>query len=246
MRVARFLLFIVLAAVNVAAVVPAAAAPLAQDQQIASITAPKDGDQLKGVVQIMGTATHGKFDHYELAWAAQSSPENWQIIASVQNQITNGSLGTWDTTPLQPGVYRLRLRVVRQEDKFTDFIVNNLSINQGTPTPAASPTPPIGPTIAPSPTPGAALATPTVSIAQPPTSTPQATSTKSAAGEVATSTGSRTPTIQVNFASLGQAFCNGALYTFLIFVVWGCVLAFRGILRWSLKQARRQMARQQH
>jgi len=245
MRSTRFLFIIAMLMARLA-VVPAAAAPLTQDQQIASITAPKDGDQLTGVVQIMGTAQHGKFDHYELAWASQSSPENWQIIASVQNQINNGSLGTWDTAPLQPGVYRLRLRVVRQGDKATDFIVNNLSINQGTPTPAASPTPPIGPTIQPSPTPGIAGPTPTVAIVQPPTATPQAAATKSASGVVVTPASPRTPTIQVNVASFGEAFCNGVLYTFLIFVVWGSVLAMRGMMRWGLRQVRKQTARQQH
>jgi len=50
------------------------------------------------------------------------------------------------------------------------------------------------------------------------------------------SSGPRTPSIQVNFASFGQAFCNGALYTFLIFVVWGIVVGVRGIARWTLGQ----------
>ena len=61
-------------------------------------------------MQISGTATDPKFDHYELNWAAQSAPDNWQVIAVVQNQIINGSLGTWDTAQLQPGVYLLRLQ----------------------------------------------------------------------------------------------------------------------------------------
>ncbi len=224
---------------------PAQAAPLEQEQ-VAVITSPKDGDQLKGVVQIMGTATHSRFDHYELAWASQSAPDNWQLIAVVQNQIVNGSLGTWDTSPLPPGVYRLRLRVVRSTDRDTDFVVNNLSINQGTPTPAASPTPPVGPTIPPSPTPGAPAATPTVVIAQPPTATPPPAATRTPVGTASTSTGgSRTPSVQINFASFGQAFCNGALYTFLIFVVWGMALGARGIVRWTLREIRRPASRHQ-
>ena len=217
---------------------PVAAAPSAQDQAL--ITSPRDGAQISGVVQITGNAFHAKFEHYELAWALQSSPEDWQMIASVNNQITNnGSLGTWDTSKLQPGVYRLRLRVVRNDDKTVDFVVNNLSINQGTPTPEASPTPLPGPTIPPSPTPGSG-ATPTVIIVQPPTSTPQVVSTaKPGAASVATPGGPRTPSIQVNFASFGQAFCNGALYTFLIFVVWGIVVGARGIARWTWRRWRR-------
>lgn len=222
---------------------PAQAAPQAQEP-VAVITSPKDGDQLKGVVQIMGTATHSRFDHYELAWAPQSAPDNWQLIAVVQNQIVNGSLGTWDTSSLPPGMYRLRLRVVRSTDRETDFIVNNLSINQGTPTPAASPTPLAGPTIPPSPTPGAPAATPTVVIAQPPTATPQPAATKTPVGTASASTGgSRAASVQINFASFGQAFCNGALYAFLIFLVWGMGLGAREIVRWTLREMRKPASR---
>jgi hypothetical protein len=238
MRLARIVLSSALLIAALVAAWPVAAAPSAQDQPL--ITSPRDGAQITGVVQITGNAFHPKFARYELAWALQSSPENWQMIASVNNQISNnGSLGTWDTSTLQPGVYRLRLRVVRDDDKSVDFVVNNLSINQSTPTPEASPTPLPGPTIPPSPTPGRG-ATATVIIAQPPTATPQAVATaKPGAASAATSGSPRTPSIQVNFASFGQAFCNGALYTFLIFVVWGIVVGARGIARWTLRRMRR-------
>jgi len=239
MRLARIILSSALLIAAWVAAWPVAAAPSEQDQP-ALITSPRDGAQLTGVVQITGNAFHAKFERYELAWALQSSPEDWQMIASVNNQISNnGSLGTWDTSKLQPGVYRLRLQVVRNDDKTIDFVVNNLSINQGTPTPAASPTPLPGPTIPPSPTPGSG-ATPTVVIAQPPTSTPQAVATaKPGAASVATPGAPRTPSIQVNFASFGQAFCDGALYTLLIFVVWGIVVGARGVARWALRRLRR-------
>jgi hypothetical protein len=239
MRPARIILSIAWLIANLMAILPVAAAPLAQERQ-AIITSPRDGAQLRGVVQITGTATDPKFDHYELAWAAQSTPENWQLIASVQNQIANGPLGTWDTSQLQPGVYLLRLRVAREGDKFVETLVRDLSVNQSTPTPVASPTAPIGPTIPPSPTRGVITATPTVAILQPPTSTPQVTATAQPGAAIVStpSSGLRTPSIQVNFASFGQAFCNGALYTFLIFFVWGVVVGARGIVRWVLRRLR--------
>ncbi len=215
------------------------ALPVVAQSQIAAITSPSDGAQLKGVVQIEGTATHGKFHHYELAWASQNS-EDWQQIAFVQNQITNGPLGTWDTTSFPPGVYRLRLRLVYDNDQTRDVVVNNLSINQGTPTPPPSPTPANEATASPTPTTGPAVATPTVVIVQPPAATPDATATakpSTGAGST-TSGGSRTPSVQVNFASFGQAFCNGILYTFLLFVAWGVILAVRGISRWALRRMR--------
>ena len=236
MRLARIILSAAILITLLAAVWPVAA----QDQP-ALITVPRDGAQITGVVQITGNAFHAKFERYELAWALQSSPENWQMIASVNNQISNnGSLGTWDTSKLQPGIYRLRLRVVRNDDKTVDFVVNNLNINPGTPTPAVTSTPLPGPTIAPSPTPGSG-ATPTVLIAQPPTSTPQTVATaKPGAASVVTPARPGTPSIQINFASFGQAFCNGALYTVLIFVVWGIVVSTRGVARWVLRRLRRQ------
>jgi hypothetical protein len=242
MRSARFWLTALVLIANLITVWPALAAPAAQGPDVV-ITSPKEGDKLNGVVQIMGTATNPTFDRYELSWASQNAPDNWQMIASVQNRIVNGSLGTWDTTNLPSGVYRLRLIVVRQGDKTAFFVVNNLSINQGTPTPAVSPTPPVAPTIPPSPVPGAGGPTPTVAIAQPPTSTPQPAATKSAAGTTDTSGGLRTPSIQINFSSFGGAFCNGALYTVLIFVVWGIVWSAREIFRWVLRQARQSSVR---
>ncbi len=244
MRPARILLVIMILITSLGIALPmtgvpvASAAPLAQER-VAIITSPRDGAQLTGVVQITGTATDPKFDHYELAWASQNTPDAWQMIANVQNQIQNGSLGTWDTASLPPGVYRLLLRVVRQGDKNTDAVVNNLSINQGTPTPAPTATPTLEVTIAPTPTLGAAAATPTVVIVQPPTSTPQAVATgQPAAGSSSSTGGPRTPSVQVNFASFGQAFCNGALYTLLIFIVWGIIWAMREIARWALKRFR--------
>jgi hypothetical protein len=238
MRLARTL-FAALLIANLIAVWPAAASPAAQEAQ-AVITSPRESAQLIGVVQITGTAADPKFDHYELAWATQSAPDNWQTFASVQNQVTNGSLGTWDTAQLQPGVYRLRLMVYRTDGSFNYAALNTLSINQSTPTPTAPPTAPVGPTIPPSPTTGAAAATPTVVIVQPPTSTPQpvTTSKPGAGASSVTPGGLRTPSIQINFASFGQAFCNGVIYTFLIFFVWGIIVGVRGIARWALRRLR--------
>jgi len=234
MRLVRILLSAALLITSLTLALPA----VAQNPN-AALTSPRDGAQLKGVVQIEGTATHGRFHHYELAWALQNT-ESWQQIAFVQNQITNGSLGTWDTAPLQPGVYRLRLRLVHNDDQTIDAVVNNLSINQGTPTPPPLPTPPAGPTASPVPTTGAIIATPTVVIVQPPAATPQpATTAKPVAGAGSTLPGNPlTSSIQVNFASFGQAFCNGVWYTFLIFVAWGVILALRGISRWVLRRLR--------
>jgi hypothetical protein len=234
MRLLRILLSAALLITSLLIALPAVA-----QSQNAAITSPRDGAQLKDVVQIEGTATHGKFHHYELAWAPQNA-EDWQQIAFVQNQITNGSLGTWDTTPFQPGVYRLRLRLVYDNDQIIDVVVNNLSINQGTPTPPPSPTSPAEPTALSVPTAGAVVATPTVVIVQPPASMPDATATaQSSSGTGSTTSGSpRTPSVQINFGSFGKAFCNGILYTFLLFVAWGAILAVRGIWRWVLRQLR--------
>lgn len=240
MRPARILVSILLLITSLIAFMPAAAAPVAQERQ-AIITSPRDGAQLRGVVQISGTATDPKFDRYELDWAAQSAPDNWQLIAIVHNQIMNGSLGTWDTAQLEPGVYMLRLRVVRNEDKYVETVVRDLSVNQSTPTPTPLPTEEIGPTIPPSPTRSAAAATPTVLIVQPPTSTPQVTAAARPGAAVATpGSTSRTPTVQVNLAGFESAFCNGVLYAFLIFLAWGIVWGGRQIARWVLRQMRAQ------
>lgn len=233
------LLAIILASLLAIPTVTALAAPLAQERQ-AIITSPRDGAEIKGVVQISGTASDPKFDHYEMAWSSQNAPEAWQTFVNAGQPVYNGVLGSWNTTSLPAGTYSLRLRVVRNEDKFSETYIRNLSVNQGTATPAASSTPAATPTGKASPASNPITTPPTVVIVQqPPTATPQAKSTaKPGAAAASTPSSPRTPSIQVNVGSFGEAFCNGVLWTVLLFGLWGILWATRKVMFWVLRQMR--------
>ena len=114
-----------IAAVWIAAmfVMPAAAAPPAQDSQ-ASITSPTDGQAVSGLVEIFGTATSSDFSRYELAFGPDPNPgDSWTTFASANIVLTNAQIGLWDAN-LPAGTYTLRLRVFRSDGSVTaeDFV----------------------------------------------------------------------------------------------------------------------------
>jgi hypothetical protein len=165
------------------AVWPATAAPLAQGP-IAAITAPADGQELRGVVTITGSANHPEFNRYELAFGPDPNPNDaWQVFNTTQLPVDNNVLGLWDTSTVADGTWALRLRVVRKDSNYDEVVVRGLRVNNqgpaGTPTPLASETMTLTPTVDSNATaaPGVepTLRTvPTVLVEQPPTSLPAA------------------------------------------------------------------------
>jgi hypothetical protein len=74
------------------------------------ITSPKPGDEVKGVVELIGTASIPSFGFYKLEVAPQGG-STWAIFSAGSNTVTNGSLGKWDTAALTPGDYQLQIVV---------------------------------------------------------------------------------------------------------------------------------------
>lgn len=90
------------------------ACPLAaaQTQGTAEFETPVPDDVLRGVVQIQGTADAPGFASADLAFAYQSDETNtWFPIAEIDQPVSNGGLGPWDTSTISDGDYLLRLRV---------------------------------------------------------------------------------------------------------------------------------------
>ena len=78
----------------------------------ATINSPSAGTTLFGSVTLMGTASSPYFTQYTLEYGAGSSPTTWIAIGSPHTtQVTNGVLGTWDTSLLANGTYTVRLTV---------------------------------------------------------------------------------------------------------------------------------------
>ncbi len=75
------------------------------------LTAPQNGAQVSGMVEVRGTASLPNFSSYklELQWP---NSEEWVTIQSFDTPVAGGILGYFDTAPLEPGTYRFRLVVV--------------------------------------------------------------------------------------------------------------------------------------
>ncbi|MEZ4680672.1 MAG: hypothetical protein R2932_41300 [Caldilineaceae bacterium] len=131
-------------------------------QNQSGITAPVSGNSVSGDVIVTGTATIEPFLRYELYYKLEPSGDDAYIyFDGGTSPVFNGQLGIWRTSTLAPGVYSIRLRVVKTDGNYGEFIASNLSLNvnqEPTPTPTSSePTPTPIPTVtftpAPQPTP---------------------------------------------------------------------------------------------
>ncbi|GAB4538142.1 MAG: hypothetical protein Fur002_01140 [Anaerolineales bacterium] len=78
------------------------------------ITSPQAGDDVSGVVELIGFANIPNFGFYKLEAAVQGG-SNWAIFSAGSAPVKNGSLGKWDVAPLTPGEYQLRLVVSDNE-----------------------------------------------------------------------------------------------------------------------------------
>ena len=162
------------------------AAPVQQGSAV--ISSPHGPVTVRGSVLVSGTATHPSFLFYKVEWAPGNSPrdDQWVTIGSTHaTPVTNGLLETWHTHPSIPdGVYSLRLRVVRRDGNYDDYVVRQITVANNvpteTPTPAQAQPKPTQPTSTPMP------ATPTIMIEMPVTVTPQPRPTSSRAVPQAT------------------------------------------------------------
>ncbi|MCX7706594.1 MAG: hypothetical protein N2204_01110, partial [Anaerolineae bacterium] len=147
--------FVVLAA---ALLLPLSAGRAAFQAQEARpvIAEPKPDAAVRGVVQIVGTATHPQFQRYELYYAPWPVPsdQSWIFIGDAHfTQQPLGLLGTWDSRTVPDGAYALRVRVVKVDGNYLDSDPRRVLVANrrapDTPTPVATNTP----AVPPSPTP---------------------------------------------------------------------------------------------
>lgn len=75
------------------------------------ITSPKNGDEISGTVELIGTVNIADFGFYKYEAAPQGS-ESWATISAGRDPVIEDSLGLWDTSALTPGDYSLRILVI--------------------------------------------------------------------------------------------------------------------------------------
>jgi 1A family penicillin-binding protein len=116
-----------------------------QGERIASIVSPTAADRITvgQTLQIVGSAYIDDFSNYTLDFGSGDNPATWTPITDQRPQaVDRALLGVWNTTGLQPGRYRLRLRVF---DSFANtqegepLIVTLVA--PASPTPTLMPTP---------------------------------------------------------------------------------------------------------
>jgi hypothetical protein len=154
----------------------ALAAPPAQGD-LAVITSPTNNAVVRGQVPIVGSATHPQFQFYKVEFSREppGGDETWAIVgAIVQQGVVNGQLAVWDTTRVPDGSYTVRLRVVRLDGNYSEYVVRQIVVANAQPEqPTETPTIAaelLTPTVTPTPLPP----TPTIVIEQPARPTEQA------------------------------------------------------------------------
>ncbi len=81
----------------------------------ATITEPAAGDELRGLVEIRGTADIPGFAFYRIEVRQTGPGSPWQVITAGTDVTVEELLGTWDTSLVENGVYLLQLVVTDAE-----------------------------------------------------------------------------------------------------------------------------------
>jgi hypothetical protein len=82
----------------------------------ATLTTPKEGDSLAGLVSVTGTASIPNFAFYKYEYipisaGAPAPGAVWRAISAGTVPVEDGDLGPWDTSLVTPGDYAFRLVV---------------------------------------------------------------------------------------------------------------------------------------
>lgn len=77
---------------------------------------PLPGEAVQGVVLIQGSSAVEGFASAQVEFRYEGgSGETWFLIQDQIPAIESGTLASWDTTTITDGIYRIRLRVLRQD-----------------------------------------------------------------------------------------------------------------------------------
>jgi membrane carboxypeptidase/penicillin-binding protein PbpC len=106
---------------------------------------PRNGQNVSGVVQILGRAASPDFQLYRLEYGVGADPKKWTMILANPNPVETGTIGAWNTDGLPDGDYTLRL-VVQDARRGEQTVSVVIRIGEGA---AAAPTPVGTPRLAP-------------------------------------------------------------------------------------------------
>lgn len=107
---------------------PAEATPIAENLVVLSascipneiqIEIPKNGEEIRGVIPIVGSANLPNFGFYKFE-IKKPGETAWLTIQAGNSPVVKGKLGDWDTSRLTPGDYQLALVVVDNQAKSSE------------------------------------------------------------------------------------------------------------------------------
>lgn len=222
--------------ITVAVLAAPVAAPAAQGPK-PIITQPEPDAAVRGVVQVVGSATHPQFQRYELYYAPFPVPSDnaWIFIGDAHfQQQPAGLLGAWATGGLPDGAYALKVRVVRADGNYQDSDPRRVLVANRRP--VESPTPAV--TQAPTDAPPPQLPTATIVVA-PTVQAPRAAITPTLAAKTTPTPmlGDARPTATpasslVDVGRLVDTAQMAATYTVGLFVAIGAFFAVKAVLAW--------------
>ena len=153
------------------------------------ISRPQTGDEVFGLVEILGTVEMPDFEEYILEFGVSANPEGWGRISGPHHiPVTDGRIGVWEIpADMPPGTYTIRLLGTNQRGaRFEARVI--VTVPEPTPTPTPEDTDTPTPTLSPTPT-----LTPTPTPIPLDTETPTPTPTPLPPGDTLTPTPTPTP-----------------------------------------------------
>jgi hypothetical protein len=92
------------------------------------IISPENGETIRDIVEIIGSADIPNFGFYKFEMAAINDV-SWLTIQAGETITQNGRLGYWDTTRLPPGDYALRLVITDNQGQSTEPCVVQVRVD---------------------------------------------------------------------------------------------------------------------
>jgi hypothetical protein len=109
---------------------------------IIMITTPANNSNAQGNETVTGTISDTNMGRWVLEFGSGTSPAGWTEIQSGLTSVTNGTLGSWDTTALAAGIYTVRLREIdvkgNTNQATVQVTVGTPAANLNTPSPGSN------------------------------------------------------------------------------------------------------------
>jgi len=98
------------------------------------IVIPQNGEEIRGVVPVVGTANIENFGFYKFE-IKRPEETTWLTIQAGNIPVLSGKLGDWDTSRLSPGDYQLALVVVDNQAKASQPCMIQVRVSRPVETP---------------------------------------------------------------------------------------------------------------